>query len=254
MALELHKWGSPERPPLVCLHGLRGHGRIFAPLAERLSPRFHVLAPDLRGHGRSDWEPPWNLEAHVGDVRQLVERGGPAVCLGHSFGARIVLELLAAVPELVARTVLLEPIVWAPPPMALERAEGERSERVFASREEAIAERHDSSRLFSTPRALLEQEMEDHLVAVDGSFRYRYCPSAVIAGFGELSRTPPDQATLRVPTLVVRGTRTDVVPVEVLEWFADLGDLLQVAEVDAGHHVLWDAFEETADAVERFLR
>ena len=62
MELNLHEWGDPSAPPVVCLHGVNAHGRRFRRLAEeRLAGRFRVLAPDLRGHGNSGWEPPWTL-------------------------------------------------------------------------------------------------------------------------------------------------------------------------------------------------
>src|SRR5918911_1703522 len=64
MLLHLHEWGERAAPPLVCLHGVTGHGRRFRRLAEeRLAQRFRVLAPDPRGHGRSDSEPPQTLRA-----------------------------------------------------------------------------------------------------------------------------------------------------------------------------------------------
>ena len=72
--LHVHEWGDPEAPPVVCLHGITGHGRRFRQLAEaRLASRFHVLAPDLLGHGLSDWEPPWSIKAHL---------DGCTTCLG----------------------------------------------------------------------------------------------------------------------------------------------------------------------------
>src|SRR2546429_4862026 len=64
--LHVHEGGPADAPPVVCLHGITGHGRRFRKLAEeRLVPRFHVLAPDLLGHGLSDWEPPWSIKAHL---------------------------------------------------------------------------------------------------------------------------------------------------------------------------------------------
>ena len=68
MSLARYEWGEPGLPALVCLHGVTSHGRHFTKLAERLAERFHVIALDLRGHGGSPWEPPWNLEQHVADV------------------------------------------------------------------------------------------------------------------------------------------------------------------------------------------
>ena len=47
------EFGDAELPPLVLLHGLYGDSWSVAPLAERLADRFHVIAPDALGHGRS---------------------------------------------------------------------------------------------------------------------------------------------------------------------------------------------------------
>jgi len=70
--LHIREWGDPDAPPVICLHGATAHGGQFARLAEeRLAERFHVIAPDLRGYGRSAHEPPWTLEEYVDDVLAL---------------------------------------------------------------------------------------------------------------------------------------------------------------------------------------
>ena len=106
MRLHLHEWGCADAPPVVCLHGVTSHGARFAHLAERLSG-FRVLAPDLRGHGRSGWEPPWRLETHVEDVLETAAavRVDTAAWIGHSFGGRVLLELAARCPECIERVV-----------------------------------------------------------------------------------------------------------------------------------------------------
>ncbi len=151
MLLHVHEWGDPAAPPLVCLHGVTAHGRRFRRLAEeRLARRFHVLAPDLRGHGRSGWEPPWNIATHAGDLLETV---------------------------------------------AVERA----------------------------------------------------------SWLGMTTDAPPFER-LRVPTLLVLGARSWLVLDHHLDGYrAALGELLEVVTVPGGHTVLWDAYEQTADAVEAFL-
>src|SRR5690348_13939472 len=42
-----------NRPPLVLLHGLGRRWQVFLPLIPSLAPRWHIYAPDLRGHGQS---------------------------------------------------------------------------------------------------------------------------------------------------------------------------------------------------------
>ena len=255
--LHVHEWGRRDAPPLVCLHGVLGHGRRFRKLAEDRLASFRVLAPDLRGHGRSEWEPPWSLDDHVADVLELVDRLGveQADWLGHSFGGRLILELFARQPDRVRRAVLLDPAVWVPPAIALDRAESERADRSFATVEDAIAARVETSGLRHTPREFLEEEMFEHLNRDgEGRLRYRYCQSAVVAAYGELAKPPPPFEALRVPTLLVRGADSDVVPDVLVDVYADgLGELLRVETVPGGHNVLWDAFAETAGAVAAFL-
>ena len=57
--LRLHyvDWGNPSAPPLLLLHGGRDHCRNWDWVAGELRHRWHVLAPDLRGHGDSQWSP-----------------------------------------------------------------------------------------------------------------------------------------------------------------------------------------------------
>lgn len=218
MRLHLREYGEGER--LVCLHGVTDCGLEFRRLAGRLPGR-RVLAPDLRGHGESEWEPPWRLEQHVADVLETVGEE-PRDWLGHSFGGRLCLELAAARPELVERLVLLDPVVRFPPEHALSLAEQERTGPP------------DS---WATPHP--------------GRERLPYCRAAVIAAFGELARPV---AFPRVPTLLVisrdgsvtgRNRRRD--------YAAALGPLLEEVVVPGGHSVQWDAFDDVAAAVARFL-
>ena len=114
MRLHVHEWGDADAPPLVCLHGVTGHGERFKQLAEdRWAASFRVIAPDLRGHGQSGWEPPWTFSTHVADLIETIDALGieQADWVGHSFGGRLVLELAAAHPERVRSAVLLDPAI-----------------------------------------------------------------------------------------------------------------------------------------------
>src|ERR671936_1847372 len=165
MQLHLHEWGDPYAPPVVCLQGVTAHGRFFRRLGEeRLARRFRVLAPDLRGHGYSEWDPPWTISTHAHDVLETLDdahvRRAPFV--GHSFGGRLVLELASLDPDRVERAVLLDPAIQILPHVGFDFAERERTDRGYASPDDAIAARLETS--FSTPRTFLEEEMREHLV------------------------------------------------------------------------------------------
>jgi lipase len=254
--LKLHEWGDRHAPPLVCLHGVGAHARRFRRLAEeRLDRSFRVLAPDLRGHGFSEWEPPWTIATHAADVLDTVAAAGVerAAWLGHSFGGRLILELAALAPERLERAVLLDPAIDLLPHVGFDLAEDHRRERVFDSVEHAIRSRLDGNP--ATPRPFVEEEAREHLVAApDGRFRWRYCQSAVVSAYGELCTPAPAPETLRVPTLLVHAGEFGLVREEHLETYAAaLRDRLTAVAVPGGHMVIWDAYEETADAVAGFL-
>ena len=254
----MHEWGDPDAPPVVCLHGITGHGKRFRRLAEqRLARRFHVLAPDLLGHGLSEWEPPWSMHAHLGALLETLERHRveTARWLGHSFGGRLVMELTARHRERVERTVLIDPAIWVPPPVALERAEDERHDRVYASHAEAVETRLAKGELLDHALPHLEEDFRDHLVErEDGRLRPRYVQSAVVTAFSEMAAAPPDFALLAVPTLIVRGSLSNVTPDPLVDLYREgIGELLAVVDVQGYHSPLWDAFDETAESIDRFL-
>ena len=223
------------------------------PLAAELA-EFHVLAPDLLGHGSSPWEPPWDIGAHCDAIREAIG-AEPAYLLGHSFGGRLAFELAARAPELVPKLVLLDPAILLPGHVALVAAENARTELSFVSFDELVERRFDESQLHFAPRELVADDLAPHVeTGDDGRLRYRYCQSAVVAAYGELASAPPAFEDVRVPTLLVLGEQSYLPYDHLLDAHRSaLGDLLEVAVVPGGHSVLWDALEVTAEIVLDFF-
>lgn len=108
--------GSTQSMPMVLLHGLGVSGAVWQSFARRLAPPWPVIAPDLRGHGRSAHPPSGTVHgydptAYAGDVGELMRALGvhQAPLVGHSLGALVALTLAAATPERVPALVLLDP-------------------------------------------------------------------------------------------------------------------------------------------------
>jgi lipase len=256
MRLHLHEWGDTDAPEIVCLHGVSAHGRRYRRLAEeRLAERFHVLAPDLRGHGRSGYEPPWGIDTHLGDVLETLDAVGasPRAWVGHSYGGRLILELCARQPERVPLAVLLDPAIQILPHVGLDFAQEAARDHSFADADQAIAARLASGA--PTPREFLEEEAREHLEpSPDGRLRWRFCRSAVVTAYGELCTEPPPPEVLPEPTLLVHAEQFGLVRDEQLADYADrLRNRVEILAVPGGHIVYWDAYEQTADAVESFL-
>ncbi len=256
MRLHVHEWGEPGAPALVALHGVTAHGRRFRRLAEeQLASRFRVVAPDLRGHGRSEWEPPWRIETYVADLVETLDDLGirSAIFVGHSFGGRLVLELAAYAPGRVERAVLLDPAIQILPHVAYDHADDQRRERVYDSIEQAVDERIAGDP--GNPRDIVEEDMREHLEAgKDGKLRPRYSQACVVALYAELATEPPAPETLRVPTLIVHAPAFALVREQQLsDYDAVLGQNLTVEAVPGRHMVFWDAYDQTAAAIETFL-
>jgi lipase len=253
MRLHVHDWGAADTGPLLCLHGITSWGGRFRRLAEERLGAYHVFAPDLRGHGVSDWEPPWNLGTHTDDLVETLDalHLERVDVVGHSFGGRLGLELAARRPERVGRLVLLDPAVWVPPPVALRRAELTRHDQSYASIDEAIAER-----LAQSPHAdpgLVAEEMPQHLqLGDDGRWRPRFARSAVVAAYGEMAKPPPLDR-VAAPTLLIRGRDSEVVPDPLVDIVLETMANCELVTVPGGHIVMWDAFDETASAIVAFL-
>jgi lipase len=249
MRLHVHSWGDLDAPPVVCVHGVTGHGERFKRLAEeRWAASFRVIAPDLRGHGRSDYDPPWTFATHVADLVETLDALGidQADWVGHSFGGRLLLELAATHPARMRRAVLLDPAIQVLPHIAQVSAEQERSEPVYDSPDDYADRRADSP-----PRELVLEDAVLHCEQLpDGRLRRRTCQPAVISIYGEIASDPPAPETLRVPTLLIHAPSYGLVRHEQLAAYADRVETLAVPGM---HMVMWDAFDEVAHAVERFL-
>jgi lipase len=256
MRLHVHEWGDAGAPAVVCLHGVSAHGRRFRKLAEeRLARHFRVLAPDLRGHGRSGYEPPWDIATHLDDVLETAAAAGVerASWVGHSFGGRLVLHLAEQAPERLSSVVLLDPAIQILPHVGQDFAQDAALDHAFASVDEAI-----EARLMSgapTPRAFLEEEASEHLVSSrDGRLRWRFCRPAVVTAYSEMCTDPPSPSVISMPALLVHALQFGLVRDEQLEEYVRvLTGRLEVAGVSGGHVVYWDAYEETAAVVEEFL-
>jgi pimeloyl-ACP methyl ester carboxylesterase len=189
----------------------------------------------------------------VADLLDTFDR--PATWIGHSFGGRLTMQMTATRPDLVERAILLDPAIFIPPLHARGLAQEARREESYASVDDAIEARIARSGLAHTPRAVLEEELAVHgFRAEDGLLHMRYSCDCVGDAYLEMATPPPPFDALRIPTLVVVGALSVVVNAGQAELYRRaLGDLFELEVVPGGHSVLWDAFDESAAAIEAFL-
>jgi pimeloyl-ACP methyl ester carboxylesterase len=99
---EIH--GDPAGPTLILLHGGGAASRAWKGQFSGLADRFHLVAPDLPGFGRSPG--PVSIDGSVAAVARLVRQHAPVHLCGHSLGAFVAARLAAEEPECVSRVIL----------------------------------------------------------------------------------------------------------------------------------------------------
>ncbi len=255
-----------DGPPLVFCHATGFHAWLWAPYAERFVDRFHVLALDQRGHGRSDKPPTgYRWENFGTDLAGFLDRLGleEVHAVGHSKGATAIAAAAAAGSHRFARAVLLDPVLVPGPPTLTPQLEnplsiGARRRRSLWPSRAEMFERLRGKSPFDTWEEEFVRLYAEHGVAdrPDGQVEL-LCPPEIEAqvyasapmsdGFGFLEK-------LAVPALVVRGESSPTLPDRSLAEAVrrlPAGSALTVPR--AGHFAPMERSAAVADALAGFL-
>src|SRR5512146_2622095 len=119
-ALNIHYVDAPGGDPaIVALHGLSANAHCFGGLiAAGLSPDFRVVAPDLRGRGKTDKPTTgYTMPDHAQDVIALMDHLGlgRVVLAGHSFGGYLAIYIAAKFPERVEKLIVMDAAITLNP-------------------------------------------------------------------------------------------------------------------------------------------
>ncbi|MYD42454.1 MAG: alpha/beta hydrolase [Gammaproteobacteria bacterium] len=112
--LRLHylDWGNNDAAPLLLIHGIHDHGRSWDWFAQSFQKDYHIIVPDLRGHGDSDWAigSSYTLIDYVYDIAQLIRQLdlAPITIVSHSLGGTIAAIYSGLYPSLVDKLVIIE--------------------------------------------------------------------------------------------------------------------------------------------------
>ncbi|GGK45359.1 alpha/beta hydrolase [Nocardia camponoti] len=258
-ALNVARFGPADGPVVLALHGLTGHGNRWENLAEDHLPQARVIAPDLRGHGRSTSLPPWDFETIVQDLVELLaeETTGPVVVVGHSFGGAVGLHLAARHPELVRGLVLLDPAIALDPKFLDDIATSTITDADYTDIAEARSDKQASGwSAEEVDPALLERELAEHLIPTrDGRVGWRVSVPALVSYWGQLARPfvlPPTD----LPTVLVQASKVHppFVTPEFRQALEDhMGDNITTHDFDSGHMVTHARPAETAALIAPLL-
>ncbi len=109
------EWGNPKSPDLIMVHGWTNLSQSWAEIAAALENDYHIIAPDNRGHGKSDKPGTgYRLQDFVQDTKELIETLDliRPTYIGHSWGSNIGTILAANHPEIISKAFLEDPVYW----------------------------------------------------------------------------------------------------------------------------------------------
>ena len=252
-------WANDGAMPLVLLHGYTGHSRSWDTLAKAMVTRYRVLALDQRGHGESGWASDYTPEAMVSDVTAFVEalRLDHFALLGLSMGGRNAYHFAGGRPRGLERLVIVDigPDIVAAGSQRIRS--GVTVSDIFESPEHAInAARQANPNADETElRARARQNL---MLRQDGTWTFRY-DSSLRNPATPLPRPTSESgwaavANINVPTLLIRGARSDVLSTETADRMVQtIPDCRFVEVPDAGHSVPLDNPGGFVEAVKTFL-
>jgi pimeloyl-ACP methyl ester carboxylesterase len=108
----VRRWGAADAPKVFLLHGWMDNSATFQFVVDALKASWHVIAPDWRGYGASQWlSHPYWFPDYYADLHCLLDEYSPdqpARLVGHSMGANIASIYAAVRPERVSQVVMLD--------------------------------------------------------------------------------------------------------------------------------------------------
>lgn len=275
--LRLHyvAWGNPDAPPMLLIHGGRDHCRNWDWVAEAFRDDYYIIAPDLRGHGDSQWMigGTYNINDYTYDIAQLLHqtRLNPITIIGHSLGGNISLRYSGLYPDTVKKVVAIEGL--GPSPAMLREAPGTtnpqrirswvnelrglsgRLPKRYVSVEEAFQRMHKENPHLNADQA---RHLTIHGVNQneDGTYSWKFdnYVRVFVPRATEAEELQEIWSSITCPTLLFRGTES---------WASDpLADgrskffrNVQVANIaGAGHWVHHDRLEEFLRITKDFLK
>jgi len=275
LSLAYADWGNHDAPLLALVHGGRDHKRSWDWTADALKDEFHVVAPDLRGHGESDWasDGDYSMADYVLDLAALFKHLGkePQTIVAHSLGGMVALRYAGLFPERVRRIVAVEGLGMSPRMIAEQEAKPV-SERLRAWVDKRLANTERPLKRYPDIAAAtarmreanphLSEEQAHHLTLhgvrrhEDGSLSFAYDPDVFFFPATDISSAELRALWARIdcPALLLYG-RDGTASNPLEDGRASAFRNAEVLYFDkAGHWLHHDRFEMFLAAIRAFIR
>ena len=255
--IDLHVTQAGSGQPLLLIHGISVDATFEHFEIEQLANNFHVIAPDLRGHGRSTRPSVYSLRDHVEDLIALLDSLGvqKTALVGASMGSYIAQALTLAIPERVSKLILVVAKAQGPSSSSARILEKHAEELRDLSHEEKQS--WLNARMFApqTPmevrQRFLDWSASRQNLGLSMTERQLEAANNALIGFDFRDQLP----NLDVETLLISGKYDILNPPEEGELIAHLlpHARLQVFE-NSAHLLSWEEPDRYVNAIRAFLK
>lgn len=250
--------GKTAAAPLVLIHGLMGFAANWGKIWPQFQEERPVLVFDQRGHGRSEKPPSgYSPSDYSRDLAQLLKEIGwqRAHIVGHSMGGRVALRFVSENPGL-SLSLTMEDSGAEANPDRVNWIRGLLSSvpTPFSSREEAKKFFEENFRHDPMTGGFLHANLE---TKENGEIDWRFHPPGMIETVqtGRATDGMEEFKRLHLPTLLIRGSRSQEFPRDEAERMASSRSNVELVEIEgAGHYVHAEKPVEFCAALDNFLR
>jgi esterase len=247
LKLHVQDYGTAGKPQLLCVHGSAAHAHWFDFVASGLNDEYHVLAPDQRGHGDSEWDrsahPEYNYDRYAADLHELAEKLDlrDFVLIGHSMGGLVSTVYAATYPGRARAFIMVDSSLnMSADRIASMNAVGSREGSSYASSSEFVANyKIRPSGSSAAPDMVRHLAVHSGRQFEDGRWRNKVDRNVYARRVGK--NLIPYWAQIKIPALLLRGDRSNRISPQIIAQVRSLAPQVQVAEVaGCDHHVTLD--------------
>jgi len=247
LKLHVQDYGTAGKPQMLCVHGSAAHAHWFDFVASGLNDEYHVLAPDQRGHGDSEWDlsahPEYNYDRYAADLHELSEKLDlrDFILIGHSMGGLVSTVYAATYPGRARAFIMVDSSLDLPAErVASMNAVGSREGSSYENWNEFLANyKIRPSGCSATPDMVRHLGMHSGRRFEDGRWRNKVDRNVYARRVGR--NLIPYWAHIKIPALLMRGDRSNRISPQIIAQVRAHAPQVQVAEVaGCDHHVTLD--------------
>ncbi|MDG2111157.1 MAG: alpha/beta hydrolase [Actinomycetota bacterium] len=233
------RWGDPDLPALVLVHGGAAHAHWWSFIAPQLAHQFFVLAVDLSGHGDSGRRDSYTMEQWADEVMAVAQHAdavGRPIVIGHSMGGHVGIAVAARFGEELDGAIILDAPVRKPDPESEEGERGRmfRNPKTYPDLETAIEHFHLQPPQPCDNEWIVEHIARNSLRETADGWTWKF-DAKVFAR--ERYTTNDYLSRTRCRIALMHGELSDLVTPEVQEYMEELtGRNAPMVEIPQAHH------------------